>query len=332
MSYPIHQFVGESPALADVIAFIGKAARLKSTVLIEGESGTGKELAAEAIHRNSGRSGRCVAVNCAGMSEDLLENELFGHEPEAFTGAMKRRTGKFDEANGGTLFLDEIGEISLCVQAKLLRAIERGEFQRVGGSTTIKVDMRIVAATNRDLNAAVKSGEFRLDLYHRLNVLTLKMPPLRERRSDIPILANAFIKRFAAQEGRAPSELSVEAELLLCNYAWPGNVRQLFHVIERAMALAPEGTIQHRDLQIEKVAETPLGETSSLQPPESEGLDNALYRFKREYVAKVVTGTSGNLTKAAQILKKHPHGLARLLDSLDLSHLKHTQRDRFGTA
>jgi transcriptional regulator with GAF, ATPase, and Fis domain len=332
MSYPAHNFVGESSALADVIAFIGKVARSKRTVLIEGESGTGKELAAEAIHRNSGRAGRCVAVNCAGMSEDLLENELFGHEPEAFTGAAKRRTGKFDEADKGTLFLDEVGEMSLRVQAKLLRALEYCEFQRVGGGPTIQVDIRIVAATNRDLNAAVKEGAFRFDLYQRLNVLTLKMPPLRERRSDIPILADAFIKRYAAEEGKAPAQLSPEAQSLLYDYSWPGNVRELFHVIERAAALASGDTIEACDLQIEKPMEPPGAGRESRETMEAGGLDHALYRFKRDYVANVIAATSGNLTKAAQILKKHPRGLARLLDSLDLSHLKHSPRDRFGTA
>jgi len=237
------EFIGRSAAMEEVFRLVGQVAPGKTTVLITGESGTGKELVARAIHRGSPRAdGPFVAVNCTALSENLLESELFGHERGAFTGAHQRRRGRFELADGGTLLLDEIGETSPPLQAKLLRVLQEGEFERVGSERPVRVDVRVLAATNRDLAEMVREGTFREDLYYRLNVVPVHLPPLRERRDDIGLLALHFLRRYAAELKKEVVDFTPDAMRLLAGYRWPGNVRELENVIERAVVLsrAPE--------------------------------------------------------------------------------------------
>jgi len=232
-------------------------AKSNTTVLIHGETGTGKELIAGAIHHNSLRTARnFVKVNCAALQENLLESELFGHEKGAFTGADKQRIGRFEQADGGTLFLDEIGDMSASTQAKILRVLQEHEFERLGGTRTLRVDVRLVAATNRDLAAMVQTGHFREDLFYRLNVVSIEMPPLRERKDDIVPLANSFIQRFAGELKKKIDGLEPEAQKLLMRYNWPGNIRELENTIERAMLLADGRGIASGDLRLGEVATT----------------------------------------------------------------------------
>jgi DNA-binding NtrC family response regulator len=241
--------VGESPAIQEVLVKIEQMAPVSSTVLIEGESGTGKELVARAMHDLSSRRGRpFIAVNCAALPETLLESELFGHEKGSFTGAAERRLGRFELADGGTIFLDEVGECPAATQVKLLRVLEDRSFFRVGGTQPIKVDVRVLAAGNRPLKDAVSLGEFRDDLFYRLNVLNIYLPPLRERRSDIPILVRRFIAEFAAQHDRQFRGITAEALQILVDADWPGNVRQLRNLVESMVVLAPEGEIRASDI------------------------------------------------------------------------------------
>src|SRR5581483_9747349 len=241
--------IGESEAIREVMVKIEQMAPVSSTVLIEGESGTGKELVARAIHRLSPRRGKpFIAVNIGALPETLLESELFGHEKGAFTGAAERRLGRFELAHGGTLFLDEIGEAPLSTQVKLLRVLEQREVMRVGGSQPFRVDVRVVAATNRPLREHVEAGEFRTDLYYRLNVLTIYLPPLRERREDIPLLVRRFIQEFSAQHDRPFRGISADAMQILSDYSWPGNVRELRNLIESMVVLAPGREITAEDI------------------------------------------------------------------------------------
>jgi DNA-binding NtrC family response regulator len=240
--YDFDRIIGSSGALEKVLAVVRKVAKSNTTVLVRGETGTGKELIAGAVHHNSHRAARnFVKVNCAALQENLLESELFGHEKGAFTGADKQRIGRFEQADGGTLFLDEIGDMSPNTQAKILRVLQEHEFERLGGTRTIKVDVRLIAATNRDLPAMVEAGQFREDLYYRLNVVTMEMPPLRERKDDVAALSNFFIRRFSGELKKKIQGLEPEALKLLMRYQWPGNIRELENAIERAMLLA-EGT------------------------------------------------------------------------------------------
>jgi DNA-binding NtrC family response regulator len=241
--------IGESPAIQEVLVKIEQMAPASSTVLIEGESGTGKELVAHAIHHLSPRrTKRFIAVDCAALPESLLESELFGHEKGAFTGAAERRLGRFELADGGTLFLDEVGEIPPAVQVKLLRVLESRSFFRVGGTEPIHVDVRVIAATNRPLREATAAGEFRDDLYYRLNVLSIYLPPLRERKSDIPVLVHRFVKELSAAHGRVFRGISHEAMQMLVDAHWPGNVRQLRNLIESMVVLAPGAEIRPSDI------------------------------------------------------------------------------------
>src|SRR5687767_1628556 len=250
-NYDFDRIVGGSESLGRVLGVVRKVAKSNSTVLIRGETGTGKELIAGAIHHNSLRSARnFVKVNCAALQENLLESELFGHEKGAFTGADRQRIGRFEQADGGTLFLDEIGDMSASTQAKILRVLQEHEFERLGGTRTIKVDVRLIAATNRDLPAMVGSGHFREDLYYRLNVVTIEMPPLRERKEDIGALANFFIRRFAGELKKKIQGPEPEALKLLMRYHWPGNIRELENAIERAMLLADGTHIAVDDLRL----------------------------------------------------------------------------------
>src|SRR5688572_4195158 len=254
-NYDFDRIVGGSESLQRVLGVVRKVAKSNSTVLIRGETGTGKELIAGAIHHNSLRSARnFVKVNCAALQENLLESELFGHEKGAFTGADRQRIGRFEQADGGTLFLDEIGDMSASTQAKILRVLQEHEFERLGGTRTIRVDVRLIAATNRDLSAMVASGHFREDLYYRLNVVSIDMPPLRERKDDIVPLATAFIRRFAGELKKKVDGLEPDAAKLLMRYNWPGNIRELENTIERAILLAEGRGIAAPDLRLGEVA------------------------------------------------------------------------------
>jgi two-component system response regulator AtoC len=253
--YDFDRIVGSSPSLQRVLDIVKKVAKSNTTVLIRGETGTGKELIAGAIHHNSLRTARnFVKVNCAALQENLLESELFGHEKGAFTGADKQRIGRFEQADGGTLFLDEIGDMSPSTQAKILRVLQEHEFERLGGTRTVRVDVRLIAATNCDLPAMVQAGQFREDLYYRLNVVSIEMPPLRERKDDIVPLANSFIRRFSGELKKKIDGLEAEAQKLLMRYNWPGNIRELENAIERAMLLTESRALTTDDLRL---GETP---------------------------------------------------------------------------
>jgi DNA-binding NtrC family response regulator len=249
MELNLSGMVGESPCLGEVFRVLAKVAPTDSTVLVTGESGTGKELLVRALHANSHRVGKpFVPVNCGAIPRELLESELFGHEKGAFTSAVRSRQGRFELAEGGTIFLDEIGDMDLSLQVKILRALQEKEFERVGGGKTLKADVRIVAATNRDLEAEVKAGRFREDLYYRLNVIPLHLPPLRERGEDILLLAEHFLCRFCRQKARTPLTFSPEARQLILAYPWPGNVRELENFMERLSILCENDVITVDDL------------------------------------------------------------------------------------
>jgi two-component system response regulator AtoC len=249
--YEFDRIVGSSGALARVLAVVRKVAKSHTTVLIRGETGTGKELIAGAIHHNSLRSTRnFVRVNCAALQENLLESELFGHEKGAFTGADKQRIGRFEQADGGSLFLDEVGDMSANTQAKILRVLQEHEFERLGATRTLKVDVRLIAASNRSLSAMVANGQFREDLYYRLNVVAIDMPPLRERKDDIPALAEFFVRRFSGELKRKMDGIRPDALKLLLRYNWPGNIRELENAIERAVLLTEGSLIGLDDLRL----------------------------------------------------------------------------------
>jgi Nif-specific regulatory protein len=306
-----HQMIGESQSMDEVLKLISKVAASSSTVLILGESGTGKELAARAIHLNSERAGKpFVAINCATLTESLLESELFGHERGAFTSAITQKRGKLEIADAGTIFLDEVAELSPAVQAKLLRVLQTHEFERVGGTRPIKVDVRTIAATNRDLDAATKTGKFREDLYYRLNVVSIPMPPLRERREDIPLLATFFVAEFSKKCKRRVTGISPEARRLMCAYDWPGNVRQLENAIEGAVVLGSTELIEAEDLP-----KTILESEATMDP---KGYHETIRDAKRELIAKTLQKTGGNFTEAAKLLKMHPNNLHRLVRTLKL--------------
>lgn len=308
-----HNLVGESPRMKEVYQFLARVAPAGSNVLIEGESGTGKELAARAIHHNSPRSEKpFVAINCAAITETLLESELFGYEKGAFTGAYMQKKGKLEVANGGVVFLDEIGELAPLMQSKLLRVLQEREFERVGGTRPISVDIRLIAATNKNLADAVKAGTFRSDLYYRLNVVSVTMPPLRERREDIPLLASYFINKYAKKIKVKAKGLSEETRACLLNYDWPGNVRELENAIERALVLGSADLILPEDLP-ESVLEraTPTGMTSAKYHA-------AVKDVKKQLILTALEDAKGNFTEAARLLGLHPNYLHRLIRNLDL--------------
>jgi len=285
--------VGTSPALRQLLDQIGRVAPTPSTVLIRGESGTGKELVSQLIHRLSPRShGPFVAVNCAAFSESLLESELFGHEAGAFTGADRRRPGQFEKAHLGTIFLDEVGEMSSACQAKLLRLLEGHPFERLGGDDAIEVDVRIVAATHRDLRQMVDDSKFRADLYYRLRVIELAVPPLRERADDLLELAVAFLERLRRKLGRGPTRLSRQAAQLMTDYAWPGNVRELKNAIERAVVLGHGDEVMPEDLALAGTATSAAGPMPLL----------SLEEVQRRHIRQVLDAVAGNKTKACKIL------------------------------
>ena len=307
------QMIGNSSVMKALYDGIAKVSRGNSTVLIRGESGTGKELVARAIHRDGPRANRpFVAVNCAAIAETLLESEFFGHEKGAFTGAYAQRKGKLEMAEGGTVFLDEVGELAPALQAKLLRVLQEHEFERVGGSRTIRTDVRLIAATNRDLERAVRSGAFREDLFYRLNVVPLRVPPLRERREDIPLLANWFVRKFSEQTGRAVTGLSREARAFLVAYDWPGNVRELQNIIERAVVMGSNDLIMPADLS------DLLPDTESPAEVEGEGFHEAVRQTRRRLIAAAMDRANGSVPEAARSLGLHPNYLHRLITTLGL--------------
>ncbi len=295
----LDRIVGSSPAMLKIFETVLQIAPSRASVLITGESGTGKELIAAAIHEHSARaSGPFVKLHCAALAESLLESELFGHEKGSFTGAAGRRDGRFQMADGGTLFLDEIGEISPSIQVKLLRFLQEREFERVGGNQTIKVDVRVIAATNRDLTAEVKAGRFREDLYYRLNVVSVEMPPLRARPSDVPLLAMRFLQKYAAENGKTMQGFSQDALGCLAHYGWPGNVRELENAVERAVVICRGDEIQRADLPPQ------IGEVHSER--RSDGMPQIpgapLSELERYAILKTLEHTGGSTSRAADML------------------------------
>jgi transcriptional regulator with GAF, ATPase, and Fis domain len=307
-----HDMVGESPRMRDVYQLIEKVAASDSTVLIYGESGTGKELAARAIHRNSARRDQpFVAINCAALTETLLESELFGHERGAFTGAIALKRGQLEMANAGTIFLDEMGEISPAMQAKLLRVLQERDFMRVGGTKSLPLNIRILAATNKNLQKATKEGTFREDLYYRLNVVSITMPALRDHKDDIPLLASYFAAKCAEKCNRRVLGISQDARTILSQYDWPGNIRELENAIERAVVLGSSGMILPEDLP-ETLHETPA------QSMRSSTYHEAVRQLKRQLILTAMDQSDGKPTEAARLLGVHANYLHRLIRNLDL--------------
>ncbi len=301
--YSFHNLIGKSPSMQEIYTKIEQIADSRTTVLVTGESGTGKELVARALHYNSARrDGPFIALNCAALPETLIESELFGHEKGSFTDASSRRVGQFELAHGGTIFLDEIGDLSLATQAKLLRVIQEREFTRIGGTHPIKVDVRIIAATNKRLEDLLSKKEFREDLYYRINVASLYLPPLRERREDIPLLAQHFLARRAEEEKRPPQEFSKEALEIMARYSWPGNVRELENVVEQASIWSRAAIMTPEDLPTSLKATT---RTDSLRDDALSGrisLGKAVLEFEKEIILDALRRTDYVQTHASALL------------------------------
>jgi two-component system nitrogen regulation response regulator GlnG len=330
--------VGLCPAMQQIFKLVGKMAASDLTVLIKGESGTGKELLAKAIHYNSRRLARpFVAVNCAAIPRDLLESELFGHEKGAFTGASALRRGKFELAEGGTLFLDEIGDMDLGLQAKILRVLQERQFERVGGERQLSADVRVIAATNQDLETAVAQKAFREDLYYRLNVVAINLPPLRERSEDIPLLVNHFLHLFAEEQGQEPKTVSPEALEWMLAYSWPGNVRELENAVKRACVLSATSLIlpEHLPAPVARAAEVgAAGGGSSFERMLHQGIGADLQRLKQEkdgqiyshflaalerpLLLHVLERTGGNQLRAAELLGINRNTLRKKLRELGI--------------
>ena len=318
--FGLEKLIGNSPAMVEIYDRVRQVAPTQAAVLIEGESGTGKELIAQSLHRlSTRRDGRFVPVHCAALSPQLLESELFGHEKGSFTGATERRVGRFEEASHGTIFLDEIGEIDPAIQVKLLRALGERTVQRVGSNHTIQVDVRVVAATNKDLEALVREGKFRDDLFYRLDVVRIRLPSLRERREDVPLLTNAFLAEFARQNNRRIVGLTPDAQEALAVYDWPGNVRELRAAIEHGVALCRGDRIGVRDL--------PPRITGSALSPVRPGMPGAtsargslnLEEMERTFIQTALRQTEGNVTEAAKLLGISRRTLHRKLKTYRLS-------------
>ncbi|HEX3774431.1 MAG TPA: sigma-54 dependent transcriptional regulator [Polyangiaceae bacterium] len=322
--------IGQSPSILELYAVLDRVADTPTTVLITGESGTGKELVARALHENSSRREKpFIKVNCAAIPKDLMESELFGHERGAFTGAVGSKPGRFELASGGTLFLDEIGSIPVEMQVKLLRALQESEFERVGGVKTIRVDVRLVAATNSDLKREIAAGTFREDLYYRLNVVPIRLPSLRERATDIPLLVKHFIDKFNARLKKNVSGVAADAEAHLVSYPWPGNIRELENVIERAVLFSDGSELKVHDLPSEvRDMSTPEPPSTTLLPevesaphtPDGlkEQVKAAMSRLERELIVKALDQTSSNVTHAARLLKISRKGLQLKMKELGL--------------
>ncbi|MBP7095290.1 MAG: sigma 54-interacting transcriptional regulator [Spirochaetia bacterium] len=311
-----HTLVTQSAVMAEKLDLIDRVARTESSVLILGESGTGKELFAEQVHlRSNRRSGPFVRVNCAALPEGLLESELFGHVKGAFTDAVQSRKGRFELADGGTIFLDEIAEVPIKLQAKLLRVLQQKTFEPVGSSDSITVDVRIVAATNRDIEAQVEKGEFRSDLYYRLNVLPIYIPPLRQRKEDIPVLADHFLKRFSRETKKSFSGFTDSAMDLMLSYPWPGNVRELENAVERACVIASENRIHDRDLLV--------GDRGTSQDAyKGKSLKDALVIFKKHFIRRALDEHEWNQTETAKVLDIQRTYLSRLIKELSIANPK----------
>src|ERR1017187_10075776 len=313
--YPFRNIVAYSQKMQEVLATVERVAPTNSTVLLGGESGVGKDLIARAIHEKSRRaSGPFVKVNCTAIPENLLESELFGYERGAFTGAATSKPGKFELADKGTLFLDEIGDVPPAIQVKLLRVLQEREFERLGGTRTIKVDVRLLAATNRDLRAALEDGTFREDLYYRLNVVPIDIPPLREHKEDIPGLANLFLARFAKDSGKPVESITPEAMQILVNYHWPGNVRELQNIIERACALAKGTVLKVEDIHLDvRPARTANG-TGNFLP---EGM--TLEQWEDEMIRESLRRANGNKSQAARLLGLSRNALRYRLSKIGIA-------------
>jgi two-component system response regulator AtoC len=306
--YGVEQLIGQSPEMVAIYRLVARVAALDTTVLVQGETGTGKELVARAIHYASPRADRpFVVVDCAALPETLFESELFGHERGAFTGAVQSRRGLLETADGSTCFLDEISELSLGLQAKLLRVLQERVLRRVGGNDPIHVNLRLIVATNRDLRKRVEEGTFREDLYYRLNGVTITMPPLRERSGDVPLLAHNFMQRYAATSGKRLEGITRETVALLAGYRWPGNVRELEHAVERAVALARSAVLLPEDLPAEIRAE-------NARVPELPARRMTLDELKYWYVTAVLEETGGNKLRAAELLGIDRRTLYRILE------------------
>jgi len=313
-----HNIVGQSPAIRAVFQRLARVAPTESTVLITGESGTGKELVAHAIHINSPRADRpFVAINCAAITETLLESELFGYEKGAFTGAVAQKKGRLESAEGGSVFLDEIGELSPALQAKLLRVLQERAFERVGGTRRVAVDFRLIAATNRNLEEAIEQATFRRDLYYRLNVVALVMPPLRERADDIPLLVQYFIRRHSGRVKRRVTGITPAALACLSKYDWPGNIRELENAIERAVVLGSTDQILLEDLP-DAVVEAGAQSTAAVPASTSSQFHDVITQAKKDLIIRVFEKAGGNYTTAAQLLGLHPNYLHRLIRNLNL--------------
>jgi nitrogen regulation protein NR(I) len=321
--------IGQSPGILDVYSILERVADTPTTVLITGESGTGKELVARALHENSSRKDKpFIKVNCAAIPKELIESELFGYERGAFTGAVTSKPGRFELANGGTLFLDEIGEIPVEMQVKLLRALQESEFERVGGIKTIRVDVRLVAATNRDLKKLIASGSFREDLFYRLNVVPIHLPALRERGIDIPALVDHFLAKFNDRLKKHVAGVEQDAMEILSCYPWPGNIRELENVIERAVLFCDAAKLRAQDLPPEvrgaSVLSTPLAPGADLDAALAvegglkEHVKVAMSRLERELVSRALQQTNGNVTHAARLLKISRKGLQLKMKELGL--------------
>lgn len=307
--------LGASPPMKDLLELADRAAQGNATILLTGESGSGKQVLAELIHRQSPRrEGPFVYVNCVALSDELIESTLFGHERGAFTGAIARKEGRLEAASGGTAFLDEVGDITPRLQTKLLHFLESGEFERVGGTRTIRVDCRIIAATNKNLEASVKAGTFREDLYFRINVIGLRVPPLRERSADIPYLADAFLDRFARELGKGRVKLAARTGEILQRYSWPGNVRQLKNAVERMAVLARTDTLTPDLLPPEVLASDGGSEEERDDLP----MKDAVHAFKRRYIAQALARAGGNQRVAAERLGLQRTFLNRLIKELGL--------------
>jgi len=318
-NYDFDKIVGASEALARVLGVVKKVAKSNSTVLIRGETGTGKELIAGAIHHNSLRAARnFVKVNCAALQENLLESELFGHEKGAFTGADRQRIGRFEQADGGTLFLDEIGDMSASTQAKILRVLQEHEFERLGGTRTLRVDVRLIAATNRDLSAMVAAGQFREDLYYRLNVVSVETPPLRERKDDILPLATHFMRKFSAELKKRVDGLDSEAQKLLVRYNWPGNIRELENAIERAALLAEAAIITSGDLRLGDFAPAGGGSRDSQSVVKIPPTGIALEEVERQAITEALKMANWVQKDAAELLQISPRVMNYKIKTLNI--------------
>jgi transcriptional regulator with GAF, ATPase, and Fis domain len=318
--YNFEEIIGGSTALRNVLAKVGQVAPTDSTVLVLGETGTGKELVARAVHNLSRRKDRpLIKLNCSALPTGLVESELFGHEKGAFTGATERRTGRFELADGGTIFLDEVGELPPEAQAKLLRVLQEREFERVGGTKTIRVDVRVIAATNRDLAHAVASGKFREDLYYRLNVFPVALPPLRDRAEDIPLLVHYFVARYAAKVGRAITAVPKDAMQRLIAYRWPGNVRELENVVERAVILSPGPDLTVAPELLPTLPAAPAPAPSRIDLPAAEPA--ALEDVDRQHIVAVLKRTGWRIDGpqgAAKLLNMNPSTLRSRMQKLGI--------------